>query len=358
MSLSQISIPSHYSIPTPNVQTMRDTFWSGDYAMDLGTANTLIYRSGVGIVLNEPSVVAIDTKSSKVKAVGKEAKSLFGKTPQSIRCFRPMKDGVIADFGIATLMIQHFLKKVRVKLSIRRPAITIGVPSGITQVEKRAVIDAAIGCGFRNVSLVEESTAAAIGSGILDSRAQAQMIIDIGGGTTEVAILSMGGIAYSHAIRVAGDEIDEAIARHLKFEHNLEIGVFEAERIKMTIGNALESQYNRTIDVHGIDLAKGTPKKVSLTSNETVTALEKPLGAIANCVITALERVSPEVLHDICASGIKLAGGGALIHGIDRYLSAIIGIRCTKASDPLNAVVRGVGAMAENSKQFTQLCIA
>jgi len=342
-------------IPSP-VQGLR-ALWSSDLAMDLGTANTLMYMRHRGIVLNEPSVVAVDDESGKVLAVGHLAKEMFGKTASSVRCVRPMKDGVIADFEKTALMIDYMLRRVRRRVSLRRPRIVIGVPSGITQVEKRAVIDAAIAAGIAEVFLVEEPMAAALGTGLPVDRAVGNMIIDIGGGTTEVAIISMSGTLYSHSIRVAGDEMDEAIQRQLKKLFGLQIGIFEAERIKMIIGSALPIGKPRTITVCGRDVQSGIPRQMEVGDDVIREALHEPLSAIIASVVTALEQTSPELAHDIAARGIWLAGGGALLKGLGERLHRETGVRFQRAADPLSAVVRGVGMVVENLKEMRVLCI-
>ncbi|WKZ58006.1 MAG: rod shape-determining protein [Bdellovibrionota bacterium] len=337
---------------------MRSLLHGGDLAMDLGTANTLVYLRGRGIILNEPSVVAVDAETNRALAVGHQAKAMFGKTSRAIRCVRPMKDGVIADFTMTALMIQHMLHQVGVKRKFRRPRIVIGVPSGITQVEKRAVIDAALLAGVRDVMLVEEPMAAALGAELPVHKPVGNMVVDIGGGTTEVAILSMNATLYSHSIRVAGDEMDEAIQRHIRREHSLEIGIFEAERIKLVIGSALPFGPPRSIEVHGRDIATGYPQQVEVTDEEVRLALHEPVTAITSSVMAALEQTSAEVAQDIAMRGVHLAGGGALLKGLTERLHREIGVRFFRAQEPLTCVVRGVGRIVENLKDLRALCIA
>lgn len=333
-------------------------FSSGDLAMDLGTANTLIYVKNRGIIVNEPSVVAVEEQTGKALAVGHRAKDMFGKTAKKISCVRPMKDGVIADFDMTALMITHMLSQAYNRWSIRKPRVIIGVPSGITQVEKRAVIDAALCCGVREVMLVDEPMAAAIGADLPVHRPVGNMIVDIGGGTTEVAIISMNGTLYSHSIRVAGDEMDEAIQRHLKRTLGLDIGIYEAERIKLVVGSALPFGKPRTISTFGRDIATGIPTKVEINDTLVREALNEPISAIISSVITALEQTSPEIAQDIVARGIYLAGGGSLLKGLAERLYRETGIRFHRAQDPLSCVVRGVGKIIENLREMRILCIS
>ena len=331
--------------------------FSYDMAMDLGTANTLIYVKNRGIIVNEPSVVAVAEDSGAALAVGHFAKEMFGKTSRSIKCVRPMKDGVIADFGMTSVMIQHMLNQTRKNWSLRSPRIVIGVPSGITQVEKRAVIDAAMSCGIRSVLLAEEPMAAALGCGMPVEKAVGNMIVDIGGGTTEVAILSMNSTLYSHSIRVAGDELDEAIQRHIKKIYGLQIGIFEAERIKLILGSALPMGKPRYMQTFGRDITSGIPNQIEISDELVREALQEPLSVIISSVMTALEQTSPEIAQDIVARGIYLAGGGALLKGLAERLHRETGIKFYRANDPLSCVVRGVGMIVDNLKEMRQLCI-
>lgn len=334
------------------------SFMSADIAVDLGTANTLVYVKGEGVVLNEPSVVALDAETGELLAVGLAAKQMFGKTSRAVRCVRPIKDGVIADFGVTTEMIKHMLRIVRNRWSLVRPRAVIGVPSDITQVEKRAVLDAALSSGVRQVYLVEESMAAAVGSGLPIEQPIGSMVVDIGGGTTEIAILSLGGTMYSHAIRVAGDEMDEAIQRYVKQRCGLEISIFEAERIKVTIGSLLSHTPALTMKVFGRDVSSGMPRSMELSNEDVRPAFQEPLCAIVGAIYTALENISPEVAQDILANGVHLAGGGALIRGLAEKLTEKTGIRFVRDSDPLTCVVRGVGRVVENLDQLKGVCVA
>ena len=352
--------PLEFKVPVSLVNSAQlvKSLWASDLAMDLGTANTLIYRRGEGIVLNEPSVVAIDEVTDKVLAVGQVAKDMYGKTAQQIKCVRPMKDGVIADFGKATLMIESFLRAVRRGFSLRSPRIVIGVPSGITQVEKRAVMDSAAAAGCGEVLLIEEPMAAALGAELPVDRPGGNMIVDIGGGTTEVAILSFNSTLYSQSMRVAGDEMDEAIQKLLWRGYGLQIGIFEAERVKMMIGSCLPIGRPRSMAVTGRDSGNGVPRQVELGEQEVREALEEPLSAISSSLITALEQTSPELAYDIVNRGICLAGGGSLLRGLAERLQQVTGIRVVRANDPLTAVVRGAGAVIDSLKERRVLCIA
>ncbi len=333
-------------------------FWCADMAMDLGTANTLIYMRKRGIIVNEPSVVAVDESTGKALAVGNNAKRMFGKTSQAIRCVRPMKDGVIADFDMTALMIDYMLRQAKKGWSLYSPRIVIGVPSGITQVEKKAVIDAAHCSGVRDVMLVEESMAAALGADLPVDKAVGNMVVDIGGGTTEVAILSMNSTLYSHSIRVAGDEMDEAIQRELRRQLGIQVGIFEAERIKLVIGSALPFGKPRSIKVYGREFATGMPHQVDVTDEFIRDALHEPISAIISSVVAALEQTSAEVAQDIVARGVYLAGGGALLKGLAERLYRETGIQFQRAKDPLSCVVRGVGKIVDNLKEMRALCIS
>jgi rod shape-determining protein MreB len=331
---------------------------SADVAVDLGTANTLVYVKGEGIVLNEPSVVAVDAETGELLACGLQAKLMYGKTSRAIKCVRPIKDGVIADFHVTTEMIKHMLRGVRKRWSLVRPRAVIGVPSDITQVEKRAVLDAALSSGLRQVFLMEESMAAAVGSGLPVSQPVGSMIVDIGGGTTEVAVLSLGGSMYTHAIRVAGDEMDESIQRYVKQKLGLEISIFEAERVKVAIGSLLPCTPKLTAKIFGRDVASGMPRCLEVTDDTIRAAMHEPVCAIVGAIYTALENVSPEVAQDILATGVYLAGGGALIRGLAEGLTEKTGIRFIRDADPLTCVVRGVGKVVEDLDAFAGLCIA
>lgn len=318
--------------------------FSNDLAIDLGTANTLIYVKGRGIVCNEPSIVTVQKDTNKVLAVGHEAKKMLGRTPGNILTIRPMKDGVIADFDITGEMLRYFIAKVHNRKSFISPRIIIGVPSGITQVEQRAVRDAAETSGAREVYLIGEPMAAAIGVGLPITEPSGNMIVDIGGGTTDVAVISLYGIVYSKAVRVGGDKMDESIINYIKRKYNLLIGERTAELIKMEIGSAYRVDNDeRSMEVKGRDLVSGIPKTLLLDEDEAREALREPVSAIVNTIKLALENTPPELSADIVDRGIVLAGGGALLRGIDILLREETGLPIILAEDPLAAVVIGVG---------------
>lgn len=318
--------------------------FSNDLAIDLGTANTLIYVKGRGIVCNEPSIVTVQRDTNKVLAVGHEAKKMLGRTPGNILTIRPMKDGVIADFDITGEMLRYFIAKVHNRKSFISPRIIIGVPSGITQVEQRAVRDAAETSGAREVYLIGEPMAAAIGVGLPITEPSGNMIVDIGGGTTDVAVISLSGIVYSKAVRVGGDKMDESIINYIKRKYNLLVGERTAELIKMEIGSAYRVDNDeRSMEVKGRDLVSGIPKTLILDEDEAREALREPVTAIVNTIKLALENTPPELSADIVDRGIVLAGGGALLRGIDLLLREETGLPIILAEDPLAAVVIGVG---------------
>jgi rod shape-determining protein MreB and related proteins len=348
-------------LPPPRLLNWKQMFngWIGqDMAMDLGTANTLIYMRGQGVVLNEPSVVAVREDDGRPVAVGKAAKGMYGKTSSRIKCVRPLKDGVIADFEMTHTMIQHFITHVTKRWQLRKPRMIVSVPSGITMVEKRAVIDAALSSGARQIHLMEEPMAAAIGSGISVHDVGGHMIVDIGGGTTEVAVISMGSTAYSESVRIAGDEMDEAIEHYLRRNYNLHIGIFEAERLKLMIGSAMPMAEPREMTVYGRDLATGVPRELVVDDTVVRRAIREPVSAIIEAVIRALERTSPELSEDIIKKGIHLAGGGALLAGLPERLSLETGLRFIRAANPLTAIVRGAGTVLETFKEYKHVCIA
>jgi rod shape-determining protein MreB len=320
--------------------------FSNDLAIDLGTANTLIYVKGKGIVSCEPSVVAVQKDGRggrRVLAVGKDAKEMLGRTPGSITAIRPMKDGVIADFEITEAMLRYFIMKAHNRRTLVRPRIIICVPYGITEVERRAVKESAENAGAREVYLIEEPMAAAIGADLPITEPSGSMIVDIGGGTTEVAVISLKGIVYSKSIRVGGDKMDEAIINHIKRKHNLLIGERTAENIKCSIGNAYPTDELMTMEVKGRDLVIGIPKTVTINSDEVREALSEPVGAIVDAVKYALEGTPPELSADIVDKGIMLAGGGALLRNIDVLLREETGLPVMIADDPMSAVVLGSG---------------
>jgi rod shape-determining protein MreB len=330
-----------------------DAIWgmfSNDLAIDLGTANTLVYLKGKGIVVSEPSVVAVQKDSTgqrKVLAVGKEAKKMLGRTPGSIVAIRPMKDGVIADFDITEEMLRYFIQKVHNRKTLVRPRIVICVPSGITQVEKRAVKESAESAGAREVYLIEEPMAAAIGAGLPITEASGNMIVDIGGGTTEVAVISLAGIVYAKSVRVGGDKMDEAIVQYLKRKYNLLIGERTAEQIKIEIGSAYPEEEVHTMDVKGRDLVSGIPKTLGINSTEIRDALSETVNAIVEAVRIALERTPPELAADIVDKGIVLAGGGANLRNLDALLRDETGLPVVIAEDPLSCVVLGSGKVLD-----------
>lgn len=321
--------------------------FSNDLAIDLGTANTLVYVKGKGIVLSEPSVVAVRHDYThgmkRVLAVGVEAKKMLGRTPGSIVAIRPMKDGVIADFEVTEAMLRYFIAKVHNRRTLVRPRIIICVPSGITQVEKRAVKETAESAGAREVYLIEEPMAAAIGAGLPVSEATGNMVVDIGGGTTEVAVISLSGIVHSQSVRVAGDKMDDAIIQHIKRKYNLLIGERTSELIKINIGTAHASEEIRTMEVKGRDLVAGIPKILEVDSEEIRTSLAEPINTIIETVKITLERTPPELAADIVDKGIVLTGGGALLKDLDVLLQEETGLPITSTDDPLSAVVLGAG---------------
>ncbi|MSR17956.1 MAG: rod shape-determining protein [Phycisphaerales bacterium] len=327
-------------------------FFSVDMGIDLGTCNTLVCVRGQGIVLNEPSVVAVRKGTNKVlnngTAVGFAAKEMLGKTPGSISAIRPLKDGVISDFEITEAMLKYFIRKVNGRSRIFGPRVVISIPSGITAVEKRAVLDSAEHAGARKVYLVEEPMAAGIGAGLPYMEPTASMIVDIGGGTTEVAILSLADIACCESVRVAGDDLDEAIVTYLRKQHSLTIGEQTAERIKIQIGSAAPLAQELQMDVRGQDVVSGLPRKTVIRSEEIREALSETVRAITEAVTRTLERTDPELSADLVDNGITLAGGGALLRGIDQILQQATGLPTKIADDPLTCVARGTGMYLEN----------
>jgi len=326
-------------------------WFSNDLAIDLGTANTLVYVKGKGIVLSEPSVVAVRADGrgpNRVLAVGKEAKMMLGRTPGNIVAIRPMKDGVIADFEITEAMLRHFIRKVHNRRTLIRPRIIVSVPSGITQVEKRAVRESAESAGAREVYLIEEPMAAAIGAGLPITEPTSNMVVDIGGGTTEVAVISLAGIVYSKSVRVAGDKMDEAILQHIKRKYNLLIGERTAELIKTTIGNAYPGEAVERMQIKGRDLVSGIPKIIEIDSDEVRESIGEQIDTIVETVKIALEQTPPELAADIVDRGIVLTGGGALLRGLDKLLREETGLPITITEDPLSTVVLGSGKALDN----------
>ncbi|MEN8258535.1 MAG: rod shape-determining protein [Thermodesulfobacteriota bacterium] len=333
---------------------------SNDLAIDLGTANTLVYVKGKGIVLREPSVVAVrqDGRTSKVLAVGKEAKSMLGRTPGNIQAIRPIKDGVIADFEVTEAMLRYFINKVHNRRTLVHPRIIVSVPSGITQVEKRAVKESAESAGAREVYLIEEPMAAAIGAGLPITEPTANMIVDIGGGTTEVAVISLAGVVYAKSVRVAGDKMDDAILHYIKRKHNLAIGEHSAEVIKTTIGNVLPDNPHETMDIKGRDLVSGVPKTLNIDSAEIQQAITEQVDAIIDAVKMALELTPPELSADIVDQGIVLTGGGALLTNLDKRLKEETGLPIIIADDPLSSVVLGSGKALENIDVLKEVMVS
>ena len=335
--------------------------FSNDLAIDLGTANTLIYVKGQGIICNEPSVVAVQSDSSagrrKVLAVGAEAKMMLGRTPESITAIRPIKDGVIADFEMTERMLRDFIRKVHNRKALVRPRIIICVPHGITEVEKRAVRESAESAGAREVYLIEEPMAAAIGAGLPITEACGSMILDIGGGTTEIAIISLKGIVYSHSVRVAGDKMDEAISQYVKRRYNMLIGERTAEQIKIAIGSAMPTGENLSIEIKGRDLVQGVPRAVVVSEDEIREALLESVNQILDLVRVSLERCPPELSSDIVDRGITMAGGGALLRNLDKLISQETGLPVVLVDDPLSAVVLGSGAVLDKLELLKDVVI-
>lgn len=332
-------------------------YFSKDLAMDLGTANTLIYLRGKGVVLNEPSVVAINQDTHQVIAVGQEARNIIGRHGQRIVTIRPLKDGVIADFEVTSVMIKYFLAKVLQRRQLIRPRLVVAVPTGITSVEKRAVIEAAEQAGARHIHLVEEPMAAAIGAGLPIDQPFGNMIVDIGGGTTEVAVISMFAVAYSESVRVAGDEANEAILRYMQRERQMIISEVLAESVKMRIGTAAPLEQPESIDITGKEILSGIPKTFKVTDEEIREAIKEPVLPIVEAVKRALEKTPPDLAADIHDKGFWLAGGGALLRGLDRLLSDSTSLKVNIADDPLTAVARGAGMVIEHLDFYRQVFI-
>ncbi len=323
-------------------------FIANNIGIDLGTANTVVYAQGKGIVLYEPSIVAIDVRSGRVLAVGKEAKEMLGKTPENIQTVRPLRDGVITDFEATKIMLSHFINKaIGGSIFKAKPRVVIGVPSGVTQVEKRAVIDAAKSAGAREVYLIAEPMAAAIGAGLPIEEPIGNMVVDVGGGTTEIAVISLAGIVVSNSIRVAGDEMTEAIIQHVKKKHHLLIGEQTAERVKIELGSAIYEEEERVMEIKGRDIT-GLPKVVKISNRDVTEALEDVIASIVNAVKSTLERTPPELASDIAERGITLAGGGSLLRNLNVRIERETGIKTHYCEDPITAVARGVGKVLDN----------
>ena len=334
--------------------------FSNDLAIDLGTANTCVYVKGQGIVLREPSVVAVkkdNRGNNQVLAVGSEAKRMLGRAPGNIRAIRPMKDGVIADFEVTEAMLRYFISKVHNQRRLVRPRIMICVPTGITQVEKRAVKESALSAGAREVFLIEEPMAAAIGANLPIQEPTANMVVDIGGGTTEVAVISLSGIVYSRSVRVGGDKMDEAIMTHVKRKYNMLIGESTAEEIKIRIASAYPMEEEKEIEVKGRDLVTGIPQTIIITSEEVRKAIAEQVDAIVQAVRQALEQTPPELAADVVERGIVLTGGGALLRGLDQLLREDTSLPIFSVDDPLATVVMGTGIALDNMRTMREVCI-
>jgi len=332
--------------------------FSSDIGIDLGTASTLVYLKNEGIVLCEPSVVAIESGTTNVLAVGEEAKRMLGRTPGNIIAIRPMRDGVIADFDITESMLRYFIKKVHHSRRLVRPRIVVAVPSGITEVERRAVKDSALHAGAREVFMIEEPVAAWIGVGLPIHEPSGNMVIDIGGGTTEMAVISLAGVVFSKSIRIGGDELDEAITNYLKRTYNLMVGERTAEEIKITIGSGYPMEEELTMDVRGRDLVAGLPKMITVNSEEIREALSDPIAQIVEAVRITLERTPPELSADLIEKGLILAGGGALLRGLDKLIAEETGLPVHLADDPLTAVVLGTGKVLSELRYLKRLVVA
>ena len=329
--------------------------FSKDIGIDLGTANTLIFMKGKGIIMREPSVVAVDTRNDTVRYVGQDAKEVIGRTPGSIVAVRPLKDGVIADFDITASMLQIFIRKVCNNSVLARPRIIICIPSGVTEVERRAVREAAFKAGAKHVSIIEEPMAAAIGAGLPIAEATGSMVVDIGGGTSEVAVISLGGIVASRSVRVGGDELDNSIIQYIKRKYNLLIGERTAEDIKINIGSAFPLEEEATMDIKGRDLMDGLPKNIQITSEEIREALADPLSMVLDAIRTTLEKTPPELSADIIDHGITLTGGGALLRGLDQLIEKETGMPVHIAESPLDCVAMGTGRVLDDIDRLRDL---
>lgn len=332
-------------------------FFSKDIGIDLGTANTIVYVKSKGIVIDEPSVVAINRRSGDVLAVGDAAKEMIGRTPGNIVAIRPMKDGVIADFDITQAMLKYFIKKVMTSVTFGKPRVVICVPSGVTEVEKRAIEEATLHAGAKEAFLIEEPMAAAIGASIRVEEPSGSMVVDIGGGTSEVAVISLGGIVTCKSLRIAGDELDEAIMHYIKKKYNLMIGDRTAESIKIAIGSAYPSFKEESMEIRGRDLISGLPKNVTVTSSEIMEALKEPVYAIVDAIKYTLEKTPPELASDIMDKGIMLTGGGALLKGLDRLIHDETGIGVTIAERPLECVAIGSGKVLEEIETLKKVLL-
>ncbi|HNU94575.1 MAG TPA: rod shape-determining protein [Bacillota bacterium] len=332
--------------------------WSRDMGIDLGTANTLVFVRGKGIVLQEPSVIAIDHDSQEILAVGYDAKKMVGRTPASIVAVRPLRDGVIADLDVTVTMLRHFIDKASRRHGVFKPRVVIGVPSGVTQVERRVIHDSAMQAGAKEACLVEEPMAAAIGAGLPVEDPTGNMVVDIGGGTTEVAVISLGGIVASKSITTAGDKMDEAIVNYMKRNYNLMIGERTAEEIKKTVGSACPIQQEETMEARGRDIVNGLPKTVTISSSEIQQALSDTVAEIVNAVRSTLEKTPPELSADVIDKGIAMTGGGSMLRGLDRLLSDATGMPAYLTEDPLTCVVRGAGIVVEHLDTYRRVLVS
>lgn len=328
-----------------------------DLGIDLGTANTLVFLKGTGIVIQEPSVVALDCKTKDVLAVGDEAKIMIGRTPEDVVAVRPLRDGVIADFDITQAMLSCFIKKILKSRNIFKPKVIVGIPSGITAVEKRAVLDAVHHAGAKEAFLLEEPMAAAIGAGLPVSSAEGSMVVDIGGGTTEIAVIALGGVVVSESIRVAGDEMDEAIVAHCRDNYRLLVGEQTAEEVKIKLGSAFDLDEELSLDIRGRDLVSGLPKTYTLTSTEIRESLRDPIRVIVEGIKSTLEKTPPELSSDVMEKGIVLAGGGALLNGLDKFIELETSISVRIAEKPLQCVALGTGYALEDMESFKRVLI-
>ncbi len=327
---------------------------SSDIGIDLGTASVLVYVKGKGVVLREPSVVALDTRTNKIKAIGEEARLMIGRTPTNIVAIRPLRQGVISDYTVTEKMLKYFIQKAVGKWRFRRPRISVCVPSGVTEVEKKAVEDATYMVGAKEVAIIEEPIAAAIGAGIDISRPCGNMVVDIGGGTTDIAVISLGGTVTSTSVKIAGDDFDDAIIKYMKKEHNLLIGERTAEDIKIKIGSAFKRPESVSIDVKGRNLLGGCPKTISVSSEEMEIALKEPTSHIVDAIHSVLEKTPPELAADIAERGIVLTGGGSLLYGLEELIEEKTGIKTLTAEDPMTAVAVGTGRYIEQFGKYIQ----
>lgn len=327
-------------------------FLAADIGIDLGTASVLVYVKGKGVVLQEPSVVAIEKDTQKILAVGEEARRMIGRTPGNITAVRPLKDGVIADYDVTEMMLKYFIGKICGKRLLLRPRIMVCIPTGVTTVEKRAVLEATQSAGARKVYLIEEPVAAAIGAGLDISKPYGNMVVDIGGGTTDVAVLSLGNIVYSQSIRVAGDKFDEALVRYIRKEYNIMIGERTAEELKINVGTAFPKERNESMEIRGRNLVTGLPKNIIITSEETYKAMEEPIQAVIDCIFHVLENTPPELSADISERGIVMTGGGSLLNGLDKLISERTQIPVHVAEDAISCVAVGTGMALEHLEKL------